>query len=327
MANDPAGKSGLQISAELVSTPLKPYRTRVHWRDTMNYAAAVGDANPFYFDDERADGIIAPPLFGAALTWPIIENLPQYLQTENFPSGVLQTQVHYTEHLTCHQPIRPEHELTIRGAIAAIFPRRTGTYLVLRLEAMDAAEETPVFTEHIGALLRGVQCSGEGRGARSLPGTPPGNDDRPLLWERRIAVDPLLPYIYDGCSRIFFPIHTSKKFAHRAGLPGIILQGTATLALAARELVDREAGADPRRLKQIHARFTEMVRPGDVITLKVYGALPGRGDIDRHFVVENAAGKAVISDGYARVAALQAEGAGSRAQGEMRATRRPGIWP
>lgn len=41
---------------------LRDYETNVAWRDVMNYSAAIGDANPRYFDDERPGGIIALPL-------------------------------------------------------------------------------------------------------------------------------------------------------------------------------------------------------------------------------------------------------------------------
>ncbi|UCG04133.1 MAG: MaoC family dehydratase N-terminal domain-containing protein [Candidatus Heimdallarchaeota archaeon] len=34
----------------------------------MNYAAAIDDNNEFYFDDERKDGIVAPPMFAVATT-------------------------------------------------------------------------------------------------------------------------------------------------------------------------------------------------------------------------------------------------------------------
>ncbi len=69
----------MRISSEYVGIPLKPYQNRVNWRDTMTYAAAVHDHNPLYFDDEREGGIIAPPMFNVAVTWPILQNLPQFL--------------------------------------------------------------------------------------------------------------------------------------------------------------------------------------------------------------------------------------------------------
>ena len=49
------------ISSKLVGTRLKAYHTDISWRHTMNYAAAVGDNNPCYFDDERDQGILVPP--------------------------------------------------------------------------------------------------------------------------------------------------------------------------------------------------------------------------------------------------------------------------
>ena len=42
------------------------------------------------------------------------------------------------------------------------------------------------------------------------------------------------------------------------GLPGIIHQGTATLAYAVRELVNREARGNPALLKALACRFTGM---------------------------------------------------------------------
>lgn len=65
----------MKISADLAGTPLTPYGTRIHWRDTTNYAAAVLDDNPVYFDDTRSEGIIAHPCFPFSVTWPVLSRL------------------------------------------------------------------------------------------------------------------------------------------------------------------------------------------------------------------------------------------------------------
>ena len=83
-----------------------------------------------------------------------------------------------------------------------------------------------------------------------------------MLW-----VDPLAPYIYDACADIEFPIHTSPKFARDVGLPGILFQGTATLGLAVRELINREALGNPEAVREIACTFTGMVKPGTEICL------------------------------------------------------------
>jgi acyl dehydratase len=287
----------MKINPNLIGTELKPYRTRIKWRDTMNYAAAIFDRNPLFFDDERETGVFVHPMFSVAITWPIIEHLSDYLDTANIPLEILLTQVHYTEHLIFHRQIRPDEELTINGKIVAILPHRAGTHIVIRFQAVDPGQKA-VFTEYNGALLRGVACGNAGQKEDDYPVIPEDREAHRLQWETRLTIDPLLPYVYDGCTNIVFPIHTSKKFARQVGLPGIILQGTATLALAVSELIKREAENQPLLLKEIYCRFSGMVLPGSEITLKVYQTLAGEKTGQRFFAVFNQNGEKVVSHGY-----------------------------
>ncbi len=71
----------MEIGSHLVGSGLKEYRKEVSWREIMNYAAAVGDNNPCYFDDERMDGIIAHPMFCVAVTWPVTEKLEEFIES------------------------------------------------------------------------------------------------------------------------------------------------------------------------------------------------------------------------------------------------------
>lgn len=290
----------MEISSEFVGYRLKDYETEVSWRDTMNYAASIGDNNPYYFDDERPDGIIAPPMFSVALTWPISERIWDYIETRDFPKEIIATQVHYTEHLKFHRPVRPGDKLEIKGKIAAILPHKAGTHIVIRFDAFDK-EGSPTFTEHIGAMMRGVKCTDKGRGAEDLPKVPRYSRDNAPIWEAVIPIGPLASFIYDGCTNIFFPIHTSVKFARLVGLPGIILQGTATLAYALRELTNKEAGGNPFELKFTYCRFTGMVTPGTNIKVQLIQKENRDIGTDLFFVVLNAEGKKAISDGYARL--------------------------
>ena len=248
----------MKLTSDFVGTRLKTYACSVSARWTMNYAASIDDANPLYFNDERAGGIIAPPLFPVAVTWPVIERIGDYIEADSFPREVMFTQVHYTEHLHIHRPVRPGDSLTVNGMIAAILPHRAGTHVILRFDALNNGTE-PVFTEHIGAMMRGVQCADGGRGGDDVPALPRQPERGNALWESNIFIHPLAPFIYDGCTNIHFPIHTSVKFARQVGLPGIIHQGTSTLALAVRDIVDREAAGDSRL---IEARLLPLHRDG-----------------------------------------------------------------
>ena len=287
----------MEISSGFVGTKLKVFKTRVTARETMNYAAAVNDNNPCYFDDRRAGGLRAHPLNPVAVTWKITGSIWEFIEADDFPMEALLTQVHHTEIIEYHRPLMPDGALTVNGTIAAILPHRAGTQVVIRYDAVDE-EGRPVFTEHCGALLRGVTCTDSGRGAGELPDTPkPGNPAEPV-WVAAIDIDPLRPYIYDGCTDIFFPIHTSPKFAGEVGLPGIILQGTATLAFAIREIVDREANREPARIRTVACRFTGMVLPGTRIQVRLLDRRKTPAGKEVFFEVSNNEDRKAVSDGY-----------------------------
>jgi acyl dehydratase len=293
-------KLPMRLTSDFAGSSLKDYETLVTWRRTMNYAASVGDNNSFYFDDERAGGVVAPPMFSVAVTWPVCERIWEYIQADGFPTEILVNLVHYSECLTFHRLAVPGDHLTVKGSIAAITPHRAGTLIVLRLQALDE-QSKPVFTEHIGGLLRGVECLGEAKTTEPLPIIPKHGTVGPPLWESAMFIDRMASFVYDGCTDIFFPIHTSVGFAHRVGLPGIVLQGTATLAYAVRDLLDREAGSDPSLLGAVACRFTGMVVPGSELRVILRGRTVDEARKELFFNVLNGDGDAVLSDGYARI--------------------------
>ena len=234
---------------------------------------------------------MAPPLFAVTLTWPLLSAVQTLL-----PPSVLPTLVHAGEHLVLHRPVRPDDRLRLTGRVIAVLPKSAGTLLVLRADAVDQ-HGAPIFTEFSSSFLRGVECNGEGRGASDLPAAPAWREPPSVLWDAPLAIARELPFIYDAATNIVFAIHTSRSFARAVGLPDLILQGTATLALAARELVNREAGGEPERLREIAGRFTGFVIPGATIRVQ----LTRRDGAARGFQVLDEAGRAVLSDGFAKV--------------------------
>ena len=287
----------MTVNSTYVGTLFKPYHAMVVPRDTMNFAASIGDRNPCYFDDENEGGVAAHPMHCAAVTWPILERIHEFIGIEDFPFEILATQVHYSECLSLHRLLVPGDRLKIQGRIAAILPHRAGTHMITRLDALDETDQ-PVFSEHIGGLMRGVECTDKGRAEAGAPPVSPPESEPTFTWESSILIDDLMPYIYDGCTRIHFPIHTSRQFARHVGLPDIILQGTATLSLAVREIVNQEAGADPRRVKSIACRFTDIVIPGERIIVQASRVDPS-GNV--RFQVKKATGQPAIRHGFIKL--------------------------
>lgn len=131
----------MEISSRFVGAVLKSMEAQITWRQTTNYAAAIGDANPRYLDDERTEGVVAPPMFCVAITWPISERIWEYMDIPDFPYEIMLTQVHYTEHLRFYRLVRPGDRLSIKGRLAAILPHKAGALMVLRYDAYDQRGE------------------------------------------------------------------------------------------------------------------------------------------------------------------------------------------
>jgi acyl dehydratase len=291
----------LEVDSSYAGSAAMPRKCEVTARHAMNFAAAIGDHNPWYFDDEREGGIIAPPLLSASFTWPFGGAAATHWDPQRFPLHLLARQVHYVESVDFHRMMRPGDRLQVDADLATVMPHRAGTYCVIRCVATDPGGER-VFTEYAGTLLLGVRCTDKGAGVENNPVWPRKRAKGNPLWEKPQHVDTLAAHVYDGCADIYNPIHTSKRFAKSVGLPDTILHGTCTLSYAVRDVVDREADRDPTRLQRVCCRFTGMVFMGTDIRVAATEVTEDTDAKEVFFHVTGPDGKRVISDGYVRLA-------------------------
>lgn len=90
------------------------------------------------------------------------------------------------------------------------------------------------------------------------------------------------------------PIHTDPVAAKRAGLPEIILHGTATHALGVTRVVDLYAGGDPTLVRRISGRFGGMVLMPSTVVIATREV--GNGVIQ--LAVRSATGAPAVRDGF-----------------------------
>jgi acyl dehydratase len=287
---------GMELGSGLVGKRFRPLEVTLTPRHCMNYAAAVGDDNPWYLDDERPEGLVAPPMIAVALTWQITGAPASFMEDGPLLVELLPYGVHYSETLQWHRSMLPGERLKIVGEIVALLPHRSGTYVVTRYEATDE-KGGPVFTEHFGWLFRGVSCNDGGRGAEALPRFPEAPTGGTSIWAAEMSIGQMAAHVYDGCADIHNPIHTSRRFARSVGLPENILHGTATLAMAVKEIVDREAGRDPRRMRALGCRFSSMVFLGTTASVQLLARVEGAEGTMLFFEVLTKEGKKAIRDG------------------------------
>jgi acyl dehydratase len=285
------------INSSIVGTSGQPTTALVDARWMMAYAAGLNDSLQCYFDTRRPEGIQAHPLFPVCFEWPAVTALFRELRDSGLTLAEAQRGVHASHGLTIHRPPRAGETLTTSAAIVGLEERKPGAYSVSRLETVGSNNE-PICTTLYGTLYRGVQVNGtaspigmsENAARRSSAATQPCR-------EISIAVPAGAAHVYTECARIWNPIHTDALVAENAGLPEIILHGTATLALSVSRLLNCEANDDPRRVARIIARFGAMVPMPSNLTLRILAREESSDGARVYFETLNAQGAPAIRDG------------------------------
>jgi acyl dehydratase len=234
-------------------------------RMAQAYAAGVGDWNPVYFHDESPGDVLAPPCLVYALQWNA-RMMPGVNQGTAPPTRG----VHASTDLRFERPIRAGDVLTVQGTRIAVCQRKPGVYVVTRFEMRDQTG-TLVATVDDGGIVRGAHTDGPDVVLADTPPLPAPTGDPQDGWSTTVPIAREAAHVYTECADIWNPIHTERRVALDAGLPHSILQGSAIIALAAKELTNRVAGGDPTRLARLAGQFRAMVIPGSEIQVVCSG--------------------------------------------------------
>jgi len=270
----------------VIGAAVGPVTHAIDARWLMAYAAGLGETDARYYDTQAPGGPTAHPIFPVCYEWPVLLALRARATTDELAAR----SVHATHDVILHRPPKAGDTLGTTARVTGLGHRRAGTLMTVRLETVDA-EGRPVTTSDYGSVYRGVGFEGEDAGRATDSG---GGAPMPAgAVESSVAVPAGLAHIYTECARIWNPIHTDIAVARAAGLPDIILHGTATLALAVSRVL-RHAGVDPRAPRRVTARFTGMVPLPSSLTVRVAEAGGGRALL---FEARGESGATVLSDG------------------------------
>jgi acyl dehydratase len=201
--------------------------------------------------------------------------------------------------------------VTTTSQVAEVVAHRGGALVVTHIEAEEGG--TPLWTTRMTSLLRDVAIEGpsadrsvaaHGSAARASDGAaavpePPGDAgvgaaDAPGTGDAAtVPVAATAAHVYTECARIWNPIHTDPAVAKAAGLPGIILHGTATLALGISRAIELANGR-PEDVARVGGQFRAMVLMPSELVVRV----TGRDDAGVRFDVWTAEGRAAVRAGF-----------------------------
>lgn len=283
----------MPLPSSLVGATSGPFSYIADARWLMAYAAALGERADCYVDTRAP--LAHHPLFAVCLEWDAICALRDSTEAGVKSAAEKASAVHAEHDLHVLRPIRAGERLQVTATAIALEARRPGAYLLKRLDTRDAEGEL-VFRTYQGTLYRGVAIAGAARAVESAPAWPDaaGGEGGSADERHAIEVPAGLAHVYTECARIWNPIHTDRAHALAAGLPDLILHGTATLALALSTLVATRLDGMPARVTRVGCRMSGMVLMPS--TLQVSSASAGTDTLS--FAVRDAQEAPVLSRGF-----------------------------
>lgn len=237
-------------------------------RWVMSYAASVLDRNPVYFDNSDDRRLPAHPAYLSHQEWEAISALHEVI--EGLTPDERQRGVHSYNDTRIFRPLRSGDTISCVARVESVDRRRSGGRLSLRVDTTDADGEL-VASSLTQTVFRGVEVEGPdvSTHVNTWPSVP--NDAWPDEATRveQVDIDSLAAHIFSECARDYSPIHTDIAIATKAGLPGLILHGTATFAIALSSLTNHEAGGEPTRVRRFGGRLGAMVLCPSSLRLEV----------------------------------------------------------
>lgn len=261
----------MKISADIVGREARTEAVQVDKRWIMAYNAALGEVSA-----------MPHPLFPVCYEW----DATRALRASTGLQALNAQLVHAQHDLVIHRSPRADETLTTTARVVTVGQRKPGALVTIRLAAHGTDGE-PVSTSDYGMLYRSVALEGGRRAVEEVEDPP--KHSRKLRQIRDVAIAATTAHVYTECARIWNPIHTDRAYARAAGLPDIILHGTATLALSVSKVVD----VLKPEVRRVRCRFAGMVlMPG---TLTVHASRQGDGIA---FATRDARGETVIDRGW-----------------------------
>jgi acyl dehydratase len=244
------------------------------------YARATNDDNERYF---AGDDSVASPVF------PIVSSFGSFMEAamDSELGADLLRLVHGSEEHVLHKPIRPGDRLTVTPVLESIESKESGeTFTVAALQTNEAGE---VVAETRGTMF----IRGTGSRKAAVADARATEEEHEVVYEESTKIDEDQTKRYAEASGDHNPIHLDEATAKMAGLPGVIVHGMCTMAIATKAAVNGLAGGDPTKVKRVAVRFSRPVLPGQELTTKFW-----RTDDDSYgFETYNTKGSAVIKAG------------------------------
>lgn len=223
-----------------------------------SFARVVGDSGPAPLAGERA-----LPTYPIVLGW---ESQNAVIDAVVPPDVLV---LHAEQTFDYHRPLVPGARVRGRSRLDSVQLKGSATLVTVLTELRD--DNGPVCTQRHRLFLPDHRGTPMGTTVSVGPRPAPG----PVLMSRTDVIGAHLPEQYAVVSGDDYAIHLDDAFARSVGLPGRIVHGMCTFAIAARVAQDIASRAGYLHLVHLGVRFAAPVVPGSTLSTTVRGQLAG----------------------------------------------------
>jgi len=280
------------IYTDDVGTMTVSKTTLLDSRTTMAYASSINDANPRYFDDLSERGLMVHPAIAFSLQW-----ASRFRPDQKIDPRVAAFGVHASTDLRIYRPFRAGEAVTTQGKLIQKRQISPGVYNIEKYKMVSSSGEL-IAELYYNGITRGGKLEGADAIVENEPELPQIEVFEPeSLWRREILVGLHAGQQYTECAQIYNPIHTEPSVARAAGLPDIILHGSATKAMALMTVVDECLGGDAERVTRLTGQLRGMVLMDSSIAVECLAHEAIGDEVRIAFRVLNDKGEPAISNG------------------------------
>jgi len=269
MSSDPEHSSDEVSPLSAVGYTSKPVPFSYNFKDLIIYALGVGVSNKdkhglryLYENDEMFSAL---PTFGVIPAMSGLEDLV----SGNIP-GLdfhLANVLHGEQYMEILKPIPTSGRLENIFRIQDVLDKGSGMVLLIEVETRDENNELLMRNQN-SIFVKGSGGFNGPRNSKHLTpvSTPPSRSPDKTL-KHKTTVDQAALYRLSGDLN---PLHIDPAFSAIGGFSSPILHGLCTYGIAVRHVIDGFCAGDPGAVREIKARFSKPVLPGQTVITEMW---------------------------------------------------------
>ena len=256
------------LDVSIVGKKFEPTVFEYTWKDVVLYALGIGaqaDELPFVYENSPA-GLKVFPSYGVIVSGNSYRDILAAMKVD------LSRFIHGEHRVRLHRPIPSHGKILTVGEVTSIYDKGKAALVTFRMET-TTDEGEPLCDDEAVIYYRGAGGFGGDPGPKTDPVVLPEGVEPEFCVSYAVPENQAALYRLNGDLN---PLHIDPDFAKRGGFDRPILHGLCTFGYVTRAILYSLCDGDVDRFKEIKARFSGVVYPGEALITEGWREHNGR---------------------------------------------------